>query len=81
MPLQQYPSTEPLYIITYLVDDAPSHLRAWHSKTKTHAKVIDTNKLHLYTSNSLQHFFITWPHSLEKIKIWDNWNRKHIRLD
>lgn len=77
MYLPQYPSSEPLYVLTFHHEDATTLLKAWAAEVKMQTQ-INENKLKLYTINSLQNFYVTWPHGLDRIKIWDQWNRKHI---
>jgi len=80
MPIKQYPATEPLYILTCLDSkNAHAKLRAWIKSNGQHTK-IESNKIKLYTINSLQQFLVTWKHGLHDIKVWDCWNKSPIYL-
>ena len=77
MTISHFRASEALYIVIVRDRDAERQLREW-SRTNNSQVTIENNRMKLFELNTLIKFQMTWTHDLEKVMIWDVWNKRHL---
>ena len=69
-----------LYVIILRDPQASTLLKDWAIKNRQEVHLA-SNRMSLYSHDSLNMFQVTWTNSWANITVWDAWNRRHIYLD
>jgi len=80
MTISNFRASEPLYIVIVREKNAEQLLKEWARSANAHV-TIETNRMKMFESRSLNLFQMTWTHGYDSVTIWDAWNKRHIDLD